>query len=1179
MNKNTKRSFLLLIVLVVAIGTVVLITALAENCEAGKEPLWTIPREDSVESTDFSGDGRHIVTAGKNVTLYDREQGKIIWEDENSTESATISSDGNYILAHSYNSQVYFYSRDSAIPLWNYTTKGIIYGNRASSDISSDGEYAAVVDYWYDGNYHGDVYLFSKESPEPLWIYETGNGVYSVAISEDGEYIVAGEQSTSNLYLFSKDSSTPVWTYRTDDWVRSVDISANGEYIIAGCDNNKIYFFDKDSSTPIWSYQTRLHYCTSVSISDDGYYIVASYVKPDGGNSESDLYLFSRHSNEPEWIYVNDHTLTRDARISGDRNYIAAGSVMGGTQVDFFHIYSATPLWTFEGSDSTSLGISLPSNGGFVAAQMDNGLHLFDKNAPPHAFIDVINPSPGLDSDTILMKGSGIDYDGEIRGYHWYSDRDGNLSFDKQFETSSLSLGEHNIYLKVMDDKDVWSDEVAESLIVHQRPAAYVSSVNPNPVSFGDEITFLGYGKDDGAINRYVWRSNIDGEIYNDTSLITPPWFEGWESGEIGSNWSKDDIFGGWKIVSTEKNSGSFSLSSSPIRDSESAWIFLDITGPGNLEFSWKVSSEKDHDFFWMHTSFGSSLERSGTSEWMNSYLEVPAGEQRIFWVYYKDNQGSENDDCAYIDDIIWTPDDGALPRATLSIGKHIVSLKVQDNHNVWSGETSTQITVLKVKPLATINSISPNPAAEGTTVYFEGEGTDDGTVTRYVWRSSLDGEFFNSTTANFSTDELSVGMHNISLRVLDNYGVWSDEESETLWIIHEMPVAQIDSITPGLSFGTDTVDFRGYGSDDGTITRYVWRSSLDGELHNGTTSNFSTDELSVGIHNISFKVQNIYGVWSDEISDTLLRLEVLIVSITPNPAEKKQLIEFEGSLNGIDVDVLLSEIANFSLLEPQDIILYRWWSSIDGLLSTDSSFSSSSLSSGTHTIFFEIEIRFDLFEERYSDEISVVLEVKNPTTEEDEQWYQSSFVVGSCSLVILLVAVLFVYVVSMGREKEPEIPVLKPEMRESLKIPERSATQSLAITQLTQSDDTILHDEKRSLESPKQQPATEWGETEIKKQEEVNLNTIIISGELRDEESEEKRKQEDEVATITKTCPHCKKPMKTHWMLCPYCKNKLLDEDDQQPGEDSSEHTCTECTKSVKSHWKICPYCKAKLN
>jgi len=109
-------------------------------------------------------------------------------------------------------------------------------------------------------------------SANSIWSYTTGDGLYSVAISSDGQYIAAGGWD-NKTYLFSKDSSTPLWNYTTGGWVRSVAISSDGQYIAVGSgtpfNDGNLYLFNKTSSTPLWIF-TRTTTVYTVAISSDG---------------------------------------------------------------------------------------------------------------------------------------------------------------------------------------------------------------------------------------------------------------------------------------------------------------------------------------------------------------------------------------------------------------------------------------------------------------------------------------------------------------------------------------------------------------------------------------------------------------------------------------------------------------------------------------------------------------------------------------------------------------------------------------------------------------------------------------------------------------------------------------------------------------------------------------------
>jgi hypothetical protein len=228
-------------------------------------------------------------------------------------------------------------------------------------------------------------------------------------------------------------------------------------------------------------------------------------------------------------------------------------------------------------------------------------------------------------------------------------------------------------------------------------------------------------------------------------------------------------------------------------------------------------------------------------------------------------------------------------------------------------------------QPQAVIDLISPNPANEGEEVSLTGYGLDDdGFISEYEWSSNIEGILNTSDT--FSTTSLATGIHVISFRVKDNDGVWSQKAQQNLRI-NQIPLAFIDSISPGSANEGDTITFSGHGTDDRSIIDYNWRSSIDGFLSN--LASFSTI-LSPGIHEIYFRVQDDDLTWSSEIVAGI-RINGIprayIDSITPNPATEEEIVFFAG--HGSDDGTILD---------------YEWNSSLDGFLDNLNSFSSSML-------------------------------------------------------------------------------------------------------------------------------------------------------------------------------------------------------------------------------------------
>lgn len=156
------------------------------------------------------------------------------------TSSAlSISADGNYIA--SGGDKVYFFRKQSSIPLWTYSTSGYV----RSIKVSQDGNYIVAGD---DLPNH-KVYLFNRNNSIPEWTYSTGQEISSVAISYNGDYVVA-LSNDHFLYLFNKSSSNPIWRYRLDGFPTasydySLEISSDGKYIVAG-GRHRVYLFDRD---------------------------------------------------------------------------------------------------------------------------------------------------------------------------------------------------------------------------------------------------------------------------------------------------------------------------------------------------------------------------------------------------------------------------------------------------------------------------------------------------------------------------------------------------------------------------------------------------------------------------------------------------------------------------------------------------------------------------------------------------------------------------------------------------------------------------------------------------------------------------------------------------------------------------------------------------------------------
>jgi parallel beta-helix repeat protein len=148
-------------------------------------------------------------------------------------------------------------------------------------------------------------------------------------------------------------------------------------------------------------------------------------------------------------------------------------------------------------------------------------------NQEPVAIIDSISPNPAISGESVSFHGHGTD-DGSIIEWEWKSSKNGVFGTSADCSTSSLSVGSHTISFRVKDDSLQWSSYDTATLSIqtesnpstNERPVAIISLIEPLETTFGEEITFHGYGTDtDGTITGYQWRSSIDGDLSSQSSF------------------------------------------------------------------------------------------------------------------------------------------------------------------------------------------------------------------------------------------------------------------------------------------------------------------------------------------------------------------------------------------------------------------------------------------------------------------------------------------------------------------------------------------------------------------------------------------------------------------------------------------------------------------------------------
>ena len=215
----------------------------------------------------FTRSGETITQAWKYAVKKDTPSNKI--------NAVAISRDGSTMAAASQNKNVYLFLKAAGnTPQFTPSVNAAV----VDVALSNDGKWMAVA---YGNFVHG-----YDTNTKMGWSADTGAAVKDISISGNGKYIAVA--SGKNVFLYNLESGLPkAWlsAYTAADAVNCIEISNDGNYIIAGDNSGKVYFFHRGSSTPIWtaSYGSAVN---AVALDDKGNYAVA-------GGADKKVHLFA----------------------------------------------------------------------------------------------------------------------------------------------------------------------------------------------------------------------------------------------------------------------------------------------------------------------------------------------------------------------------------------------------------------------------------------------------------------------------------------------------------------------------------------------------------------------------------------------------------------------------------------------------------------------------------------------------------------------------------------------------------------------------------------------------------------------------------------------------------------------------------------------------------------------
>jgi PKD repeat protein len=518
-------------------------------------------------------------------------------------------------------------------------------------------------------------------------------------------------------------------------------------------------------------------------------------------------------------------------------------------------------------------------------------------NMAPTATIDSITPSPALVGDTITFAGHGSDSDGTVAAYSWTSSINGALSTQASFSTSTLSLGLHTITFRVQDNQGTWSTSATTTLLVNSAQVPAETIID---------------NKDSATSKTGSWQVSGATGYYGADSV-----------------WSRDGATFTWNFKA-----------------------------PGSGQFEVMM--------WW--------------TAWSSRSNHIPV-----------DIQNASGTTRVYVNQLV----NGAMWNS-LGTYNFVAGATYKITITSQPNPTSTCADAVKfiyipsnVVPVATIDYIIPSQIVAGQTVYFTGHGSDaDGAVIAYSWTSSIDGAL--GSTESISTAGLSIGQHTITFMVQDDKGAWSSPVTSTV-TVSAAPTDRIIDNKDSTTSSTGTWQVSGatgyYGADavwsrDGATFTWIFTPTVSGEYDlsmwwsqytSRSTSIPVAIQSSTGTSTVTINQKTNGGKWNllgryAFAAGTAYRITITsqkdptstcadavkfvyvgptniapaaeISDITPDPAMPGDTIKLEGKAS--DSDGLVTA--------------YSWRSSIDGYLGNTSALNVSTLSRGTHTIYFKAQ-------------------------------------------------------------------------------------------------------------------------------------------------------------------------------------------------------------------------------
>lgn len=550
------------------------------------------------------------VTGGNSLMALDNQTGELAWSSTDPLGMYT-----NYVSAPSVaNGLVYVHANGTydEASLWGFdaiTGEQSIYVTHDSRTTMFRAPTIWEDRAFMNGGYSTGVTALNALDGTYLWTSTLTSGSNSWEPAANGGYVFAifGD----DLLGLDPETGSEIFRVDVDSGVQTPVIGKRNNVLLSGV---RIVNVDLDTQTILWKSDA----CTS------------SYSQVVSGNgmiystSGNTLFVFDEINGQILWSWTAEESLANNIIATFSHVFVAGGSTTYAVD-----LVTHSQVWSYPA-------------GGKLALGREGALCIVSGSVVTAITIEGDDDNDGLPD--------------------WW-ERNYGADFDPSSDDDGDTLTNAEEY--AFNTNPIVSDTDGDGLTDSEETGVY--GTNPTRVdtdgdllSDSEEVTIhhtdpLLEDSDGDGFNDYeeIYKYETDPNDDQSAPDAITDYVISFEDGELLVGWVQETPGAPWAVDEYEASSGSNSLRSGDINDSQSSSIRLDgMFGTGTLSFDAMVEAESccDKLKFYMDGILIHTI--SDGSAWVRFSVDVPSGEHSFKWSYQKDSSVSDGADAAWIDNV-----------------------------------------------------------------------------------------------------------------------------------------------------------------------------------------------------------------------------------------------------------------------------------------------------------------------------------------------------------------------------------------------------------------------------------------------------------------------------------------------------------------------------------------------